>query len=99
MKNRFDVFRPHRWAESISQTLAAIQGEATFNTTQTILDDLVDHYERTDEVTAVMIARLDNAIALLRARAVVLAAEVERLRRSNMKDLEPGGDGILAAIQ
>lgn len=66
---RFEALRPAVWVETIGETLDATLIEAQNHVTERVVDDASDG----DDVAM-------RVVAKLRARAVVLAAEVERLQ-------------------
>ena len=68
---RFTRLRPMGWAETLDETLDAIQREAEEHTTEVAVSLAFE--------SDVDIESVEWAVSKLRARAVVLACEVERL--------------------
>lgn len=75
MSTTFAELKPAGWSESFKETLSAIKEEGEWHITELMLSNEIHgdahcvFYETDSEL----------AVAKLRARAVVLAAEVERL--------------------
>lgn len=67
-KHAFHDVLPECWTEDIEETLSAIYDEATDRTTEFMVKE------------GVVTQEINIAVSRLRARAVVLAHEIERLR-------------------
>ena len=75
-----EQLRPHNWDESMAVTLAAIRREAEEHTTENLVCCALDPDEFEVEVGAV-----EWSVSMLRARAVVLAAEVAKFDVEHLK--------------
>lgn len=75
--NRFDSLRPTQWDETIDETLDAIEREANKHTTERLVLMALDI--QNDDIED---GQVEWAVSKMRARAVVLAFELERIRET-----------------